>query len=154
MSENLAAETSAGFKVSGLKMSDWRGNQLYVAVSLESPGDRGMAGLERLFGTTSHTSLVVVSNPEASARGVTLRTFCKHIPYTCSQIRDPRWSRRKGSQRAQLVPVTHGTDGLPETKDQEGKGPLQGHTVAHGAARINTWRGSMAGLSRSEPQWP
>lgn len=31
MSENLAPETSAGFKVSGLKTSDWRGNQLCVA---------------------------------------------------------------------------------------------------------------------------
>lgn len=31
MSENLAAETSAGFKVSGLKTSGWGGDPLYVA---------------------------------------------------------------------------------------------------------------------------
>lgn len=162
MSEDLAPEASSGFSLWFKDVRLGRESAVCGWGLWRHPGMEARLGWERLFRTTSHMSLEVTSNSTVSAPGVTLRTFWKHIPYTCSKIQDPRWSRRKRSQgallerpiRAQLVQVTHGTHGLTEIKGQEGKRPLQGHTVAHGTARVNTWRGSMAGLNGYELHWP
>lgn len=76
-------------------------------------------GWEWLFRATHQSSSGAADNSEVSSPGATPRAFWKHTPSPCSEIQDPRRSRRRRRQRgspgktlkAQLIQPPRGADG-------------------------------------------